>query len=103
MNNYKPLEKKIPCNGIRPTTSEVYTLAAELQDIHEFKTFKEAIMSALMSYDYAYYAYQYYYYYYEYYDCYSYDYYDYDHYDYDYGSKEEKVMTLLFIAAINTH
>ena len=101
---YIPLEIKIACNGVKPSKSEVYTLAAELQELHRLEYFKEAIVSALMSYDYYadYYSYDYSY-------SYSYDYYDYysysysyschDDYDYDYSSSE-KTLALLFLAAM---
>lgn len=68
------LKKKIHCNGIAPTKAEVYTLAAELQEIHEFKYFSDALISALKSYEYAY--------------------------EYDDLSSDEKVIALLFLAAM---
>ena len=118
--SYKPLEVKIVTGGVKPSKSEVYLLAAELQELHQFKYFSEAVVSALKSYyDYDYYEYEYdyyeydydyeyeYYYDYEYYYeyDYSYDYYysyDYDYsYDYYYSySSAEKVIALLFLSAM---
>ncbi len=84
--------------GTKPPKAELYLLAAQIQDAGESMSFKRAIYSAMLSYDYDY-DYEYYYYY-----EYDYDYYYYYEYDYEYhnNSKEEKVITLLFLCAIYT-
>jgi hypothetical protein len=98
------LTEKIKCNGIKPSKAEMYTLAAELLETEQILNFRSAIIEAFKSYDY----YDPNYYYYDNYDYdyeYDYDYYYYYDYDYDYCyynnySIEEKVITLLFFAAM---
>lgn len=101
------LTEKIKCNGIKPSKSEIYKLAAEFVDTENIETFKESIIESLKSYDYYYYYdyTYYYYYYYDYYYTYYYDYYytydyDYDYYYTYYYTKEQKVIFLLFLSAI---
>jgi hypothetical protein len=105
------LETRIQCNGIKPTKAMVYTLAAELVEVEGIIGFGVAIIEAFKSYeyyedyDYEYY-YEYYYdydYYYDYYkDYYYYNEYDYykDYYYYYELSQAEKVIALLFLAAM---
>lgn len=94
------LEKKIPCNGIKPSKSEVYTLAAELAETEDIFSFSTAVKSSMLSYDY-HYDYHYYDYYNDYYYDYHYDYDDYDYYhNYNHLTKEQKVISLLFLAAM---
>jgi hypothetical protein len=102
---YYPLEQKIPCNGIAPTKSEVYTLAAELTELHGIESFHVSVMSAIKSYDYYDdndYDYDYYYYAYDYYYDYYYHLYHQDSgkNNHNYFSQEEKVLALLFLAAM---
>ncbi len=99
------LAVKIACNGVKPTKAEIYTLAAELVELENIVSFKGAIISSFDSYDYVDhnnnhynnynythngYNYDYYYY---------YDYTDYGYYNYKL-TKEQKVLALLFLAAI---
>lgn len=89
--------QKIICNGVRPTKADIYLSAAELVDSGILGGFKSQILAAMAQYDY-YCGYGY--------GC-GYNYYGYDDY-YDYGyyyyyallSKEERVIALLFLAAI---
>lgn len=76
----------IPCNGVRPSKAEVYTLAAELVGMEETDTsiiintdttIEDAVIKAIQKYYYKYY-----------------------YYDYYYADKEIKVLLLLFLAAI---
>lgn len=108
-NTIMAISPRITCNGIKPSKSEVYALAAELVDTQEgLDSFKSAILEAFKSYDY--YDYDYYNYYYNYYNNYYYydyynnDYYDYynnhDYYDYYNYTKKEKVIALLFLSAM---
>lgn len=97
------IQGSIACNGIKPTKTEVYTLAAEMAEKYDIITFKQAIHSALIHYDdadYYYDDYYDYYYYNDYYDYYT-DYNDYyDYYDNHHFTPEEKVLALLFLAAM---
>jgi len=106
------LKSKIKCNGLKPTKSEVYKLAAELTEIEGHRYFKSTILETLLHYDYDYEDYYYdddydYDYYDDYYaDDYADDYYD-DYYDYNYDynydlSQAEKVIALLFLSAMCT-
>lgn len=104
----------------KPSKEEIYLLAAQIQDACEdCISFKRAIYSAMLSYDYYcdheylynydheyLYNYDYDYdnnhdydYYYDYY--YDYDYYYYHDYYHEY-SKQERVMALLFLSAMNS-
>lgn len=84
----------------KPSKEEIYLLAAQIQDACEkCISFKRAIYSAMLSY--------YYYCDHEYLYNHDYDYYydyyhDYYHnYDYEYN-KQERVMALLFLSAMNS-
>lgn len=79
------LTQRIACNGVKPTKAMVYTLAAELVELEGIIEFKDAVIETMKSYDYYYYYYDYYY-----------DYYYYYYYD----LIKEKVIALLFLAAI---
>lgn len=95
------LAVKISCNGVKPSKQMIYTLAAELVEVEQIDKFKAAIIEAMKSYEYDYYYYEYEYdydyYYYYYYDDYSYSYSYYYYYTYSYA---EKVIALLFLAAM---
>lgn len=90
------LKKKIRCNGVKPSKSDVYTLAAELQSKYNLYYFHTAVIAALGSYDYHYHYHNHYHYHYHY----HYDHYN-DYYQYYYHfSKQEKTIALLFLAAM---